>query len=60
MEQERQIYYIATEYGATYITYDPVRCEATLRGGKRVTITLGRLADFIHTARLFGMKAGKV
>lgn len=55
-----QIYYIATEHGTAYITHDPVRSEAVLRGGRRVTISSGKLSEFMHTARLLGMRTGKL
>lgn len=60
MEKDNEkIFYIDVDGHHAYFNYDNERQTLTRRDVK-VTITPERLADFLHTADLFGFKTGTV
>jgi len=63
MEQqdERTVFYIEVGGSKAYIDYNTERHIAKLVGNvENITIPEEKLEDFIHTARLLGLKAGKI
>lgn len=58
MQTRKEIYYVDFGQGSTYITaLDEQQCECH---GKAVTLPRQRLLDFIATAQVLGLKAGKL
>lgn len=55
--ENETVYSIGLQSGTMYITHNSEHNEARVVGGRTVTITRERLQDFMHTARLLGMKA---
>lgn len=57
---KKEIYYIATDSGTTYLSYDREKRNAQMKDGSSVLISEDRFADFLHTAELLGFKTGKL
>ncbi len=59
METDKfETYYLATESGTTYFQ---VREDGTVTGASgKVVLPLDKFHDFLATARILGMKTGKI